>query len=193
VLKTVKEDLRTSHIPTIILTAKGSIEQRIVGIQTGADEYITKPFVLEYLHERIKALIRSREQLKEHYSHDLNIEMNGTTPGSLDKKFINDFTAMIEKHMANSELHVNDISRELGMSRVQVYRKVKALLGYSVNDYIISVRLQKAKHLLLNTDKSISEISTEVGFSSPTYFSTSFKLKFNLSPRDFKASQTSMI
>ena len=190
VVKTVKEDLRTSHIPTIILTAKGSIEQRIVGIQSGADEYITKPFVLEYLHERIKALIRSREQLKEHYSHDLNIEMNGNTPGSLDKKFINDFTAMIEKHMANSELHVNDISRELGMSRVQVYRKVKALLGYSVNDYIISVRLKKAKHLLLNTDKTISEISTEVGFSSPTYFSTSFKSKFNLSPRDFKTSQT---
>ena len=190
VVKTVKEDLRTSHIPTIILTAKGSIEQRIVGIQSGADEYITKPFVLEYLHERIKALIRSREQLKEHYSHDLNIEMNGNTPGSLDKKFINDFTAMIEKHMANSELHVNDISRELGMSRVQVYRKVKALLGYSVNDYIISVRLKKAKHLLMNTDKTISEIATEVGFSSPTYFSTSFKSKFNLSPREFKTSQT---
>jgi YesN/AraC family two-component response regulator len=190
VVKTVKEDLRTSHIPTIILTAKGSIEQRIVGIQSGADEYITKPFVLEYLHERIKALIRSREQLKEHYSHDLNIEMNGNTPGNLDKKFINDFTAMIEKHMADSELHVNDISRELGMSRVQVYRKVKALLGYSVNDYIVSVRLKKAKHLLLHTDKTISEIATEVGFSSPTYFSTSFKSKFNISPREFKTSQT---
>ncbi|HEX5171670.1 MAG TPA: substrate-binding domain-containing protein [Cyclobacteriaceae bacterium] len=192
VVKKVKEDLRTSHIPTIILTAKGSIEQRIVGIQSGADEYIAKPFVLEYLYERIKALIRSREQLKEHYSHDLNIEINTGTPGSLDKKFINDFTAMIEKHIANSELHVNDISRELGMSRVQVYRKVKALLGYSVNDYIVSVRLKKAKHLLLNTDKTIAEISTEVGFSSPTYFSTSFKFKFNLSPRDFKASQTSI-
>jgi DNA-binding response OmpR family regulator len=193
VVKKVKEDLRTSHIPTIILTAKGSIEQRIVGIQSGADEYITKPFVLEYLYERIKALIRSREQLKEHYSHDLNIEPNGSTPGGLNKKFINDFTAMIEKHMSNSELHVNDIARELGMSRVQVYRKVKALLGYSVNDYIISVRLKKAKHLLLNTDKTIAEISTEVGFSSPTYFSTSFKLKFNLSPRDFKTSQQAII
>jgi signal transduction histidine kinase/DNA-binding response OmpR family regulator len=190
IVKTLKEDLRTSHIPTIILTAKGSMEQRIVGIQSGADEYITKPFVLEYLHERIKALIRSREQLKEHYSHDLNIEMNSSTPGSLDKRFINDFTAMIEKHMANSELHVNDISRELGMSRVQVYRKVKALLGYSVNDYIVSVRLKKAKHLLLNTDKTISEIATEVGFSSPTYFSTSFKSKFNISPREFKTSQS---
>jgi AraC-like DNA-binding protein len=97
---------------------------------------------------------------------------------------------MIEKHMANSELHVNDISRELGMSRVQVYRKVKALLGYSVNDYIVSVRLKKAKHLLLNTDKTISEIATEVGFSSPTYFSTSFKSKFNISPREFKTSQS---
>jgi DNA-binding response OmpR family regulator/two-component sensor histidine kinase len=193
IIKTLKEDLRTSHIPTIILTAKGSMEQKIVGIQSGADEYITKPFVPEYLHERIKALIRSRELLKEHYSHDLNIEMSVSTPGSLDKKFINDFTAMIEKHMANSELHVNDISRELGMSRVQVYRKVKALLGYSVNDYIITVRLKKAKHMLLNTDKTIAEISTEVGFSSPAYFSTAFKTKFNVSPREFKSSQSNLI
>jgi len=193
VVKTLKEDLRTSHIPAIILTAKGSIEQRIVGIQSGADEYIAKPFVLEYLHERIKALIRNREQLKEHYSHDLNIEMNASVPGSLDKKFINDFTAMIEKNIANSELHVNDVCRELGMSRVQIYRKVKALLGYSINDYIISVRLKKAKHLLLRTDKTIAEISTEVGFSSSTYFSTAFKAKFNLSPREFKISQSSVI
>jgi len=192
VVKKVKEDLRTSHIPTIILTAKGSIEQRIVGIQSGADEYITKPFVLEYLFERIKALIRTREQLKAHYSHDLNIDMNSSTPGSLDKKFINDFTALIEKHMANSDLHVNEISRELGMSRVQVYRKVKALLGYSVHDYILSVRLKKAKHLLQNTEKTVAEISSEVGFSSPTYFSTCFKSKFNLSPREFKTLQTSL-
>ena len=188
--KILKEDLRTSHIPIIILSAKGSIEQKIVGVQSGADEYITKPFVFQYLQERIKALIRNREVLKEHYSHDLNIDMNVTSPGSLDKKFINDFSALIEKNISNPELHVNDIGRELGMSRVQVYRKVKALLGYSVNDYVVNVRLKKAKHLLLQTDKSIAEISLEVGFSSATYFSTAFKAKFRLSPKEFKASQS---
>lgn len=190
--KTLKEDLRTSHIPIIILTAKGSIEQKIVGVQSGADEYITKPFVFEYLQERIKALIRNREILKEHYSHDLNIETGVASAGSLDKKFINDFSALIEKNVSNADLHVNDIGRELGMSRVQVYRKVKALLGYSVNDYVVNVRLKKAKHLLLNTDKSINDISVEVGFSSATYFSTAFKSKFHLSPKEFKASQSTV-
>jgi AraC-like DNA-binding protein len=82
------------------------------------------------------------------------------------------------------------MSKELGMSRVQIYRKVKSLLGHSVNDYIVSVRLKKAKHLLLNTDKAMAEIAAEVGFSSPTYFSTAFKSKFGFSPRDFKATQS---
>ena len=190
VSKTLKSDLRTSHIPIIILTAKGSIEQKIAGVQTGADEYITKPFVFEYLHERIKALIRNREVLKEHYSHDLNIDSPGPGPAGLDKKFINDFTALIEKNISNADFNVNEIGVELGMSRVQVYRKVKALLGYSVNDYIVNVRLKKAKHLILHTHKAIAEISVEVGFSSPTYFSTAFKNKFNLTPKEFKSSQS---
>jgi len=186
VSRQLKTDLRTSHIPVIILTAKGSIEQKIVGVQTGADEYITKPFVFEYLNERVKALIINREKLKEHYSHDLNVESNVPAASGLDKKFVNDFAALIEKNISNADLNVNEIGRELGLSRVQVYRKVKALLGYSVNDYIINVRLKKARHLILNTDKTISEIAAEVGFSSATYFSTAFKSRFNLSPKDFK-------
>jgi DNA-binding response OmpR family regulator len=189
VSKALKSDLRTSHIPVIILTAKASIEQKITGVQTGADEYITKPFVFEYLNERIKSLIRNRELLKEHYSHDLNIDHPTQITGGLEKKFINDFMAFVEKNISNAEFNVNEIGRELGMSRVQVYRKVKALMGYSVNDYIVNVRLKKAKHLLLHSDKSISEISAEVGFSSPTYFSTTFKSKFHLSPKEFKTSQ----
>lgn len=193
VSKILKSDLRTSHIPVIILTAKGSIEQKIAGVQTGADEYITKPFNFDYLNERIKSLIRNRAQLKERYSQDLNIEPVVAAPGGLDKKFMNEFMALVEKNIANAEFNVNEIGRELGMSRVQVYRKVKALLGYSVNDYVVNVRLKRAKHLLLHTDKSISEISSEVGFSSATYFSTAFKSKFNVSPKEFKSSQAAEI
>ena len=181
----LKSDLRTSHIPIIILTAKGSMEQRIAGVQTGADEYVTKPFVFEYLEERIKALIRNRVLLKEHYSHDVTVGHHLSSPGGLDRKFVNDFTSLVEKNIGNSSFNVNDISRELGMSRVQIYRKVKALLEFSVNDYIMNVRLKKAKHLL-QSDKTIAEIATEVGFSSPTYFSTAFKAKFNISPKDYK-------
>jgi signal transduction histidine kinase/DNA-binding response OmpR family regulator/ABC-type xylose transport system substrate-binding protein len=188
VSRELKTDLRTSHIPVVILTAKGSIEQKITGVQTGADEYITKPFVFQYLYERVKSLIVNREKLRERYSHDLNVEHPVPVAGGLDRKFINDFAALVEKNISNADLNVNDIGRELGLSRVQVYRKVKALMGYSVNDYIINVRLKKAKHLLLHTDKTISDISAEVGFSSATYFSTAFKAKFNQSPKDFKVS-----
>lgn len=193
VSKTLKHDLRTSHIPIIILTAKGSIEQKIAGVQTGADEYITKPFVFEYLNERIKSLIKNRESLKEHYSQDLNIELISSAPGGMEKKFLNAFMALVEKNIGNADFNVNEIGRELGMSRVQVYRKVKVLLGQSINDYIINVRLKKAKHLLLNSERTISEISAEVGFSSPTYFSTTFKSKFHVSPKDFKSTHTAAL
>lgn len=189
VVKSLKEDLRTSHIPVILLTAKGSIEQRITGIKTGADEYITKPFVFEYLSARIKSLIQNREVLKSHYSHDFTVPAI-TNPGhSLDRKFINDFTSLIEKNIGNPDFHVNELARDLGMSRVQVYRKVKALIGHSVNDYIVSIRLKKSRFLLLHSDKTIAEIAFEVGFSSATYFSTAFKARFNQSPKEFKLNQ----
>lgn len=185
----LKADLRTSHIPIIILTAKGSIEQRIAGVQTGADEYITKPFVFEYLEERIKALIKNRVLLKEHYSLDVTKDLHISAPGSLDRKFVNDFTSLVEKNISNSDFNVNDISRELGMSRVQIYRKVKALLGFSVNDYVMNVRLKKAKYLL-QRHVTIAEVATEVGFSSPTYFSTAFKAHFKISPKEYKQAQS---
>jgi signal transduction histidine kinase/DNA-binding response OmpR family regulator/ABC-type xylose transport system substrate-binding protein len=189
--KLLKTDLRTSHIPIIILTAMGSMEQKINGIKIGADEYITKPFVFEYLNERIRALIKNRKILKDHYSHDLNIDVQTPYPNHLDKKFINDFTSTIEKHLSKSDLSVNEIAHELGMSRIQVYRKVKAVLGFSVNEYLVNVRLKKAKHMLLNSERSIAEIAFEVGFSSPAYFSTLFKSKFHISPKDFKTSMLS--
>ena len=143
--------------------------------------------MFEYLLERTKALIRGREVLKEHYTqYIVNAEAVASSPGGLDKKFISEFTALIEKNIANPDLQVSTICQELGMSRVQLYRKVKALLGYSVNDYIVSVRLRKAKYMLLHGDKTISEIACDVGFSSPTYFSTAFKSRFKVSPSEFK-------
>jgi DNA-binding response OmpR family regulator len=184
--KILKSDLRTSHIPVIILTARGAIEQKIEGIQIGADEYISKPFVFEFLNERIKALITSRERLKEHYSHDIHIEPQLGSPGQLDRRFIGEFKALVEKNISRADFNVNDISRELGMSRIQVYRKVNALFGYSIHDFLINVRLKKAKSMLLESDKRISDIAFEVGFSSAAYFSTAFRSKTGLSPKDFK-------
>lgn len=188
VTSTLKNDLRTSHIPIIQLTAKDSIDFKLEGVQSGADLYVTKPFSYHYLFENIKGLIKSREILKDHYSSEIAINTQTSSPKQLDKKFINEFTTIVQKNLANPDLNANDIASKLGMSRVQVYRKVKALLGYSINDYVVNVRLKKAKHLMVHSEMNISEIAYEVGFSSPAYFSTAFKKHFSISPTDFKAS-----
>jgi signal transduction histidine kinase/AraC-like DNA-binding protein/CheY-like chemotaxis protein len=185
----LKTDFRTSHIPVIMLTAKTTTEQQIEGIQTGVDAYVTKPFNLKYVEEMIKTLLKNRAILREHYTSELPIESSTVNnPNKLDKKFITQFTAYIEENYGNSELSVEDIGRDLGMSRVQLYRKVKALLGMSVNEYIQQLRLNKAKFLLRRDDLTVSDIAYKVGFSSPTYFSTAFKAKYNQTPMEYKKS-----
>ncbi|WP_149239758.1 substrate-binding domain-containing protein [Dyadobacter sp. 32] len=183
----LKSDFRTSHIPVILLTARTTTEQQIEGIQTGVDAYITKPFNLLHVQEMIKTLLKNRSLLREHYTSELPTSP-GTNPNKLDKKFITQFTAYIEEHYDNSELSVEDIGKDLGMSRVQLYRKVKALLGMSVNEYMQQVRLNKAKFLLRRDDLTVADIAYKVGFSSPTYFSTAFKGKYNQTPMEYKKS-----
>ncbi|WP_205502302.1 hybrid sensor histidine kinase/response regulator transcription factor [Rufibacter psychrotolerans] len=187
----LRNDMRTSHIPVVLLTAKDSLEYKIDGIQAGADLYVTKPFSYLYLLERVKGLIRNRELLKVYYNSAIAVETKVHTaqPKQLDKKFINELAALVEKNLQNPDMNANDIAAALGMSRVHLYRKMKALLGYSLNDYIVGARLKKARHLLLNSQMNISEIAYEVGFSSPTYFSTAFRNHFNMSPSDFKSSR----
>ena len=127
------------------------------------------------------------EILKGHYTSELHAD-NKKHSGAkkIDRKFANEFTAIVEGNIANEDFGVDDICKEIGISRVQLYRKVKAVLGYNINEYILDVRMQKAKYLLLNEDFSISEISYKVGFSSQAYFSTVFKSKFGLTPKGFK-------
>ncbi|TXK46100.1 substrate-binding domain-containing protein [Pontibacter qinzhouensis] len=188
----LKNDLRTSHIPVILLTAKDTVEYKIEGIQSGADLYVTKPFSYLYLFERVKGLLKNRALLKEHYSSEISVETKvASPPKQLDKKFMNEVMAVVEKNLSNPDLNANSIAASLGMSKVQVYRKMKALLGYSVNDYVNNMRLKRARHLLLHSDKNISEIAYEVGFSSPAYFSTAFKNHFEMSPSDFKTTRSS--
>lgn len=187
ITETLKNDIRTSHIPIIILTAKGSIEQQIEGLKLMADAYIVKPFNVQYLEETIRTLIRNREILKDHYSSELpNETLRASVSKKIDRKFINEFSSIVESNIANENFGVDDICKEIGISRVQLYRKVKAVLGLNVNDYILGVRMQKAKYLLLNEDLSISEVSFKVGFSSQAYFSTVFKSKFGFTPSEFK-------
>jgi signal transduction histidine kinase/DNA-binding response OmpR family regulator len=182
----LKQDIRTSHIPVILLTAKGSISEQIAGIKSRADAFIVKPFNLEYLEETIKNLLKNRSVLREHYTSELPSESRTNSSNKLDRKFISEFTAIVENNLSNEDFAVDDICKAIGISRVQLYRKVKALIGYNVNDYILNVRLQKAKFLLSKENLSISEVAFKVGFSSQGYFSTVFKSKFGLTPSEFK-------
>lgn len=184
----LKNDLRTSHIPIILLTAKTSIEDQIEGMKSFADLFISKPFNLKYLEESIVSLLRNRAVLREHFISELPSENRSNSSNKLDRKFISEFTSLIESNLANEDLSVDDIYKGLGISKIQLYRKTKALLGFSVNDYILSVRLQKAKYLLMNEDLTISEVAYKVGFSSQAYFSTVFKSKFSVTPSEFKES-----
>jgi len=151
-----------------------------------ADAYIVKPFHLAFLQESVKSVLKNRDILRAHYTCELPVELKAQTPKKLDKKFINEFTAIVEANISNDQFSVDEICKTIGVSRIQLYRKVKALLNTNVNDYILAARLQKAKHLLNDDAFTISEIACKVGFSSAAYFSTVFKSKLNITPSEYR-------
>lgn len=182
----LKSDMRTSHIPIILLTAQISIEHQIAGMKAMADAYMTKPFNFSFLLETINNLLKNRHILKEHYTSEIKTNDRLPVSKTLDKKFINDFSGYIEQNLSNEHLNVEDISKAIGVSRIQLYRKVKALLFYNITDYIMNRRLKKAQYLLRNEDHTISMITYMVGFSTPNYFSTVFKAKYGCTPTEYK-------
>lgn len=183
----LKSDVRTSHIPVILLTAQASMEQQIDGLKSMADMYIIKPFNFAYLLANVQNLIRNRLKLKEHFSSDISGDMDKLPYSkNLDKKFVNDFSGIVEQNLSNEHFNVDDICKIIGISRVQLYRKVKALMGCSITDYILNRRLKKAKHLLINENYTIAEITYMIGFSNPNYFATVFKAKYDCTPSEFK-------
>lgn len=186
----LKTDMRTSHIPIILLTAQSSVEQQIDGMRSMADAYITKPFNYDYLWATVENLIKNRVLLKEHFISDTPVSGRQTVSKSLDKKFLNDFAGIVEQNLGNENFSVDDICKAIGISRVQLYRKVKALLDCSITDYILARRLKKAKYLLSNEGYSIAEITYMVGFSTPNYFSTVFKNNYGCTPSEFKKTVT---
>jgi DNA-binding response OmpR family regulator/two-component sensor histidine kinase len=186
ITEVLKQDVRTSHIPLILLTAKSSIEEQIEGIRLQADAFIVKPFNLEYLCETVKNLLKGRAMLREHYTSELPSEVKTNSSSKIDRKFINEFTSIVESNISNETFSVEDICREIGVSRIQLHRKVKALLGFNINYYILTVRMQRAKYLLANEDISVFQVACKVGFSSQAYFSTVFKSKFNMTPTEYR-------
>jgi signal transduction histidine kinase/AraC-like DNA-binding protein/CheY-like chemotaxis protein len=181
-----KNDIRTSHIPIILLSGQTNINQQIEGMKNLADVYITKPFNVQYLEQTVRSLIANRVKLKDHFTAEMPSSLKNQSIGKIDRKFISEFSSIVESNLANEQFNAEDIAKELNISRVQLYRKVKALMNVNVNDYIVTVRLQRAKYLLQHEELTISEISYSVGFSSPAYFSTVFKSKFGITPTAFK-------
>lgn len=177
----LKTETATSHIPVILLTARAMEEQRAEGYNCGADAYITKPFSSKVLTARIHNLLETRHRLKSLYSGG---EMPEGRQGNADSRFMADFNRAVMSKMADSALSVEDVSSELGLSRVQMYRKVKALTGSTPVELIRIMRLKRAERLLKQGGRTVSEVSYEVGFSSPSYFAKCFKEHFGHLPSE---------
>ena len=183
--KAVKENINTSHIPVVLLTAYALDEQRVTGFESGADAYIPKPFNEELLKIRVRKLLENREKLKVFFKKNLTFGEKKESLTEIDKTLISKFRTTVEENLSDSELSVDVIGQELGMSRVQLYRKIKSLTNFAPNELVRNLRLKKAEHLIISSNKNISEIAYETGFSSPSYFSKCFKEYFNESPTDF--------
>lgn len=173
----LKGQLATSHIPVILLTAKSLEDQRAQGYDSGADAYISKPFSERVLLSRIGNLLKSRILLKEHY-----LETGESAARPQENDFLARFRAVVRENLADENLSVEQIGSVLGLSRVQLYRKVKALTGYSPVELLRITRLKTAEQLLKTTDKTIAEIAYAVGFGTPSYFSKCFKELFGRQP-----------
>lgn len=179
----LKNELQTSHIPVMMLTAYTMDEQRIQGYDSGADAYLAKPFSAKLLLSRIRNLIDNRKRLK--MKEDTVTSIQKQSLGELDKGFVEKLKMLIDEKMGDSNLSVEDLGSDLGLGRVQLYRKTKALTGYSPNELLRMARLKKAASLLASTEKTVAEITYEVGFSSPSYFTRCYKDYFGESPTDF--------
>lgn len=184
----LKKDLRSSHIPIIILTAQSTKESVLKGLQSGVDQYLTKPFSLSILKQSISSLLFNREKLRYYYTNNIYRVEPESKFGNQEQSFITKMNDIITRNVENPKFSVEDLADKLGVSRVQLYRKVKAIIGINISDHINNVKLEKAAELLKSNNMNISEIAYSLGFSSPNYFSTAFKNKFGISPKEYKSS-----
>lgn len=182
----LKNDERTSHIPVILLTAKSEQESKLEGLETGADAYLTKPFDTKELQIRIKNLINLRRKLQQKFSHGKIVTIKGEEKkvSGLDEKFMKKVLEVIENHISEETFSIEDFGSEVGMSRMQIHRKLKALTGKSASHYIRSVKLFKAKEMIGKHEATISEIAYSLGFSSPAYFTRCFKEEYGHPPSE---------
>jgi len=183
----LKDNALTNHIPIILLTAKGALEHRIEGIRKGADSYIPKPFKLEHLAARIQQLMELRKTLREKYLSESSLKPNSKTQSysTAEMVFLQNAEKAIDENLSNSEFAVADLENALSLSRMQLYRKLKALVDLSANEFIRDYRLRRAAIMLSEGEYNISEIIFKTGFSNHSYFTRCFKKKYEKSPKEF--------
>lgn len=186
-IKKLKSDKRTSHIPVILLTAMTGQEQQMKGLETGANDYITKPFSIEILNAKIKNLLHLKSTMQSTYSKQIKVTTPEVAIESQDGKLLTDIVSYLENNLTNPQLSVEHLSRQIGISRGTLYTKLLELTGQTPVEYISLFRLNKAVALMEKSNMTISEIAYQVGFTTPNYFAKSFKSKFNMLPSEFIA------
>jgi DNA-binding response OmpR family regulator len=188
VCRELKNDFRTSHIPIVLLTARADTESRITGLEQGADAYLTKPFNKKELTICLHNLLVQRETLRLKFSAGAFNKKVDAKEAGLNGKFLDQVMMHLEKNYKNDRYGIQNLYSDMGVSRVQLHRKLTALTGQSASNFIRSFRLQKAKRLLLETDKNVSDIAFEIGIADAKYFSKSFILEFGLSATELRKS-----
>jgi signal transduction histidine kinase/ligand-binding sensor domain-containing protein/DNA-binding response OmpR family regulator len=181
----IKTDERTSHIPVILITARAAQEDKLEGLETGADDYITKPFDNKELNVRVKNLIEQRRKLRERFARESNFFINNIAHTSTDEKFIKRVMDIISRHISDSKFNIDNLSEKAGLSRMHLHRKILGLFGQSPGDFLRTIRLKRGAELLKEKSGNISEIAYEVGFENPANFSTSFRQQFGISPSEY--------
>ena len=181
----IKNNVNTSHIPVVLLTAKSGLESRIEGVDSGADLYFEKPMDLTYLRLSIQNIFRNRQQLKEHYAKNYYADSGELATNEQDNKFLKQLTTYIDEHIDQSDMDVNQIAEQLSMSRSKLYTKVKSLTGKSVVEFVLNCRLRKAAKLIIEENMTMKEVMFQVGIESQAYFTNAFKKVFGETPTSF--------
>jgi YesN/AraC family two-component response regulator len=182
---TIKQDQQLSHIPMILLTASSSSENKIKGLESGADDYISKPFDKDVLVARIANLLQNRSNLQSYFYNTITLKSVNVTISDEYKHFLEKCIEIVEQHITDENFNIKTLASEIGMSHSNLYRKIKSLSGYTVNSFIRYIRLRKAAELLIQSDMNVNEVAIETGFNSIKYFRDQFFKLFGANPSDF--------
>jgi DNA-binding response OmpR family regulator len=188
VCRALKGEEKTSHIPVVMLTARSEIKSRIEGLESGADDYIAKPFDFGELNARVENLLETRKRLREKFSKQLSVSPRPIETLSLDDQFLQKAIGIVEDNISNPSFSVDAFAKEAAMSSAQLYRKVTALTEFTPNDLIRHMRLQRAADLLRRRAGNVADVAYQSGFTSLSYFSKCFREKFGIVPSEYMKS-----